>query len=273
VTVPGGRAARAAMILVPVALVLVLGLVTAGGDGGLGPEPPSEGNRGRERTRAIASAEDPLTLWVGGDSLAAGPSWAVFEAANATGVVTPTAEYQVGTGLVRDEYWDWTRHVDAVLRARNPDVAVFMVGANDNQPLAVDGVSYPAGSPEWVTEYRRRVAATMDALTRRGRTAIWIGMPPMRDPAFSAAMSVVNGVFAEEAAAHGVTYIDAYTLFSQPGQPGVYIDAVPTPVGPVSVRLDDGIHLNVDGSRYVATVVLNELVALGLVPEAVVRGT
>jgi hypothetical protein len=252
------------MILVPVGLVLVLGLVTAGGDGVLGPEPPSDGNRGRKRTRTVASADDPLTLWVGGDSLAAGPSWAVFDAATATGVITPMAEYQVGTGLVRAEYWDWTRHVDAVLRARDPDVAVFMVGANDNQPLAIDGISYPAGSPEWLAEYRRRVAATMDVLARHGRTAIWIGMPPMRDPAFSAAMSVVNGVFAEEAAAHGVTYVDAYSLFSPPGQPGVYIDAVPTAVGPVPVRLDDGIHLNVDGSRYVATVVLNELVRLGL---------
>ena len=49
------------------------------------------------------SAKAPLRLWIGGDSLAAGPSWATFEAAQATGVVKPLAEYQVGTGIVRDD--------------------------------------------------------------------------------------------------------------------------------------------------------------------------
>ena len=75
------------------------------------------------------TAAAPLRLWVGGDSLAAGPSWAVFVDAAATGVIKPQAEYQVGTGLVRNEFWDWPKHMDAVVRARDPQVSIFMVGA------------------------------------------------------------------------------------------------------------------------------------------------
>ena len=77
----------------------------------------------------------------GGDSLAAGPSWAVFVDAAATGVIKPQAEYQVGTGLVRNEFWDWPKHMDAVVRARDPQVSIFMVGANDDQGIDVNGTS------------------------------------------------------------------------------------------------------------------------------------
>src|SRR5439155_12082713 len=100
--------------------------------------------------RATPTAAAPLRLWVGGDSLAAGPSWAVFEAARATGVVKPLAEYQVGTGLVRNEFWDWPKHMDAVVRARDPQMSVFMVGANDDQPIEVDGTSYGPPDQHWV---------------------------------------------------------------------------------------------------------------------------
>ncbi len=207
------------------------------------------------------SVARPLQLWVGGDSLAAGPSWAVFEAARATGVVQPLAEYQVGTGLVRDEYWDWHRHLEAVVRARDPEVVVFMVGANDDQPLAVDGTSYQAPAPEWVAEYRRRVAGIMDVLARGGRLVVWIGMPPMEDASYSEAMGLIGGIMAEEASTRpAVTYVDAFSLFSAPGALGEYAFSIPDEAGePTVVRLDDGVHLNVAGSQYLARRVMEQV--------------
>ena len=198
---------------------------------------------------------------MGGDSLAAGPSWAVFETARATGVVQPLAEYQVGTGLVRDEYWDWHRHLEAMVRARDPEVVVFMVGANDDQPLAVDGTSYEAPASEWVAEYHRRVAGVMDVLTSGGRRVVWIGMPPMEDASYSEAMGLVSGIMAEEASTRpAVTYVDAFKLFSAPGAPGTYAFSIPDEAGdPTVVRLDDGVHLNVAGSQYLARRVMEQV--------------
>jgi hypothetical protein len=207
------------------------------------------------------TAAAPLRLWVGGDSLAAGPSWAVFEDAVATGVVKPLAEYQVGTGLVRNEFWDWPKHMDAVVRARNPQVSVFMVGANDDQGIDVGGTSYLPPSPEWVAEYRRRVASLMKTLTRDGRRLVWVGMPPMRDATYSESMHTVNEVFQDEATKHKrVVYVDTWTLFSEPGSPGAYAQYLPGADGaPVNVRLDDGIHLNVEGSQLLSRAVMAEL--------------
>lgn len=207
------------------------------------------------------TAEKPLRLWVGGDSLAAGPSWAVFEAARDTGVIQPLAEYQVGTGLVRSEYWDWHRHMDAVVRARDPQVVVFMVGANDNQSLAVGDTSYRPPAPEWVDEYRRRVGALMDLLAGDDRLVVWIGMPPMRTASYSESMGLVDEVFKSEAEKRpAVSYIDTWMLFSAPGAPGQYAHAFPDETGAVNdMRLEDGIHMNVAGSQFVARRVMEAL--------------
>jgi uncharacterized protein len=214
------------------------------------------------RTAFTPTAAKPLRLWVGGDSLAAGPSWAVFEAARATGVVKPLAEYQVGTGLVRSEFWDWPKHMDAVVRARDPRVSVFMVGANDDQPVEVDGTSYGPPDAHWVAEYRRRVRQVMTTLTANGRYLVWIGMPPMQDAAYSESMGLLDRIMAQEAAKHRrVRYVDAWAMFSAAGAPpGTYASSVPDENGTlVDMRLDDGIHLNVEGSQRLARAVLAEI--------------
>ena len=214
------------------------------------------------------TAAAPLRLWVGGDSLAAGPSWAVFVDATETGVITPQAEYQVGTGLVRNEFWDWPKHMDAVMRARDPQITIFMVGANDDQGIDVNGTSVSPPDPAWIEEYRRRVDALMTTMTAGGRKLIWIGMPPMRDTEYSQSMQLVDQVFQEESAKHRrVTYVDAWTLFSAPGSPGTYAQFLPNEGGAsTNMRLDDGIHLNVEGSQYLSRTVMAELGKLVTLP-------
>jgi hypothetical protein len=234
------------------------------------PSPTATGSSSSPKTRAsfAPTAAKPLRLWVGGDSLAAGPSWAVFEAARATGVVKPLAEYQVGTGLVRNEFWDWPKHMDAVVRARDPQVSVFMVGANDDQPVEVDGTSYGPPDAHWVAEYRRRVGQVMTTLTAGGRRLVWIGMPPMQDLAYSQSMGLLDRIMEQEASEHRrVRYIDAWAMFSAAGAPGTYAQSVPDESGNlVNMRLDDGIHLNVEGSQRLARAVLAEIAKFAALP-------
>jgi hypothetical protein len=229
------------------------------------PSPSTSTTQKPERRLAplpTPTAESPLRLWVGGDSLAAGPSWAVFELAKDTGVIKTLAEYQVGTGLNREEFWDWPKHMDAVVRARDPQVSVFMVGANDDQPItAGDGQAYGPPDPKFIEEYRRRVDELMTTLTADGRRLVWIGMPPMRDAEYSASMGLIDQVMAEEAAKHArVVYVDTYAMFSAPGAMGAYAQSVPDESGQlVDMRLSDGIHLNVAGSQLLARAVMAEL--------------
>ncbi len=205
------------------------------------------------------NVQDPLRIWFGGDSLAAGPTWAFFELTSDDHELAVTPEYQVGTGLVRDDYFDWIRHGAGVMAGLNPDVAIFMSGANDNQALVVNGTTHAVGEPAWTKEFRRRVGVMMDVLTETGRPVIWAGMPPMQNPTLDHGMQAVNAAYEAEAAERPlVTYIDTYALFG--GEGGIHYTDRKRFHGTVqTVRLSDGIHLNGVGSTVQADAILRAL--------------
>jgi hypothetical protein len=208
------------------------------------------------------SAEAPLKIWVGGDSIAGGPAWAVGEAAKPTGVASVDTEFQVGTGLARPDFFDWYRHLAAVADARDPDVMILLFGGNDIQPLDLPaGGSVSYGQPGWLDEYRRRVGQIMDTLAVRGRHVIWAGTPPMEDSSYNEKMAALNEIYQTEAAKHApwVTYFDAWTMFSPPGEPGKFVRELPDANGvPQKVRFDD-IHYDIHGSELLAVALLAEV--------------
>jgi hypothetical protein len=219
--------------------------------------------------KRVLSPTDPLRIWVGGDSIAGGPAWAVGDAARPLGATVHT-EFQVGTGLSRPDFFDWYRHLNAVADAYDPEVMILLFGGNDIQPLQLPfgagTVSY--GDPAWLPEYRRRVAAIMDTLAVRGRQVIWVGTPPMEAPAYNAEMAALNEIYSSEAAARAnwVTYFDAWTMFSPAGEPGVFTRTLPDATGqPQNVRFDD-IHYDVAGSRLLAAALLDTVRIVSSLP-------
>lgn len=208
----------------------------------------------RELLTGAPTREQPLLVYFGGDSLSAGPEWAFFRQAGETKLVETYPEYQVGTGIVRSDYFDWRRHLQGAMNARRPDVAIFMSGANDSQDYIIDGVYHPNGSAVWRRRYRRDVSRIMDVLAAGGRKVIWVGMPPMQDADLNNGMAEVNRIVADEAGKRDdVSYVDTWALFSAPG--GGYTSEVDGEI----VRLEDGIHLNVRGSELLAAAIVEEL--------------
>jgi hypothetical protein len=93
----------------------------------------------------------------------------------------------------------------------------------------------------------------MDVLIETGRPAVWVGMPPMRDANLDAGIQEANAVMRSEAKRRPlVTYVDAHSLFGGPG----YTSSITVDGEPTTVRLDDGIHLNVAGSYVAADEIL-----------------
>jgi hypothetical protein len=106
----------------------------------------------------------------------------------------------------------------------------------------------------------------MDRVASGGRRLVWVGMPPMRDAGAARAMAVVNRIGREEAARRdGVEYVDTWRLLSARGR---YADALPDEDGDVeAVRLDDGIHLNAEGSMRLAGAVMARVARLAGLPK------
>jgi hypothetical protein len=204
----------------------------------------------------------PLRVYVAGDSLS-------FEYGLAMGRLASddpelemegAVDYHVKTGLARPDVFNWPAQLDAQMKARRPDVVVFMVGGNDDQSLqSPDGHTYRDFTEPWKFEYSRRVAAVMDQVAATGRVVVWIGIPPIRDPNRTAGYRLINALVKTQADARRDAYfVDPYPLFVDKG--GNYQQYLPDDAGNlVKMRADDGIHFERAGGDRLAAATLRLL--------------
>jgi len=174
-----------------------------------------------------------------------------------TGVVRATLDGQVGTGLTRPDYYNWPAELQTDLTRYTPNVVVIMVGANDGQDFP-GPPDVPFGSTAWSAEYEQRVGSFMQEAASRHASVIWVGMPPMQDPALSAKMTTLNAIYQAEAAkVPGVTFLSSSTVLGTPtGQFTAYL----TYKGQnVDVREPDGTHIAPGGAEVLSQAVLSTM--------------
>jgi len=206
------------------------------------------------------SPTDRLDVWVGGDSLSIVPGQSFVNlapSAEVIDVVDNDVDGHVATGLARPEVFNWPDHMQEVIAQDNPDAVVITMGSNDDQTLTGEGGGEQFGSPEWITEYRRRVGGMMDVVTGSGgRVLFWMGAPMMRNEERSETRyRIINDIYSEEAAKRPgrVFYIDIYDRFRD--ENGSYADFL----NGVQVRTPDGIHFSRAGGDQIAQVVLDTM--------------
>jgi lysophospholipase L1-like esterase len=189
-------------------------------------------------------------IYFAGDSTAAGPEWAWWAYHENRTTTRTLAEYQVGTGLVRGDFFDWPQHLLAVAAARRPRLVIWMGSANDGQAIVVNGRYQPVGSALWDSTYATTVGDTMRSLVDEGCKVLWIGEPAMQSPSLNSYMRVIDAIFAEEAAKiPGVVFFNPGTVLNGPG--GSYAGSLVIDGQLTPVRLD-GVHLNQAGSVVLA---------------------
>lgn len=215
----------------------------------------------REVALRVPTPADPLRLWVGGDSVAGYFGFGMDDLAAAARSVSAHSHYQVSTGLSRPDYYDWPAHLEQDMTTYDPEVVVFLVGANDDQPLEVGGQVADFGSDAWKAEYGRRVGSVMDRLLAEGRMVVWVGQPVMRSADFDNRMQVMNAIYRQEVARRpGVTYFDSRPVLADGG--GGYSAYLPDTDGTQTLmRAPDGIHLTPAGGRRLAHAVLATVLA------------
>jgi hypothetical protein len=224
-------------------------------------EPPVFGLRATP-VRVITEVA-PLTIWTIGDSTA--QSNGQLLEANVAGdpLVKTRTISKSSTGLTRADYYDWNAALPEFLAEGHPDAAVISFGANDAQPIQTNGVGpyFEVGTPEWTTEYTRRVQTFVNQLTAVGTRVYLVGQPVMRDPTFSERMGVIDKVYRAVAAADpAVEYVDSNTFLTDPT--GAYADSLPGAGGAtMQIRNSDGVHLALEGARWLSRIIERQIAA------------
>ena len=201
--------------------------------------------------------EDPLRLYIIGDSMAQVFGSSLENLAEETGFIKAKLDYKVSSGLSRPDFFDWPQRMIDQLVEFDPDATAVLFGANDGQNVYFKGKVLKVGSKAWQEVYAKRVGKAMDILTRGGRRAYWAGNPIMRDPGYRDRISMMDKIYKAEAEKHpGVFYIPTWALFAN--EKGSYAEYLPDANGaPVLMRAPDGIHLTRAGGDRMAQATLD----------------
>jgi hypothetical protein len=206
------------------------------------------------------TAEQPLAIWIGGDSIAEGLGASMERLAGQTDTMRATSQARLSTGLTRPDYFDWPTAVTNVITEQQPDVLVVVFGTNDPQPIQTATGTFSFGTPEWEAEYRVRVDAVMGAATG-DRKLVWVGLPLVRRESLEPKLEVLDRIFAEEAVKFpDVSFVDTRTMFSPSGTYDAYLTL---PDGsPTLVRAADGVHFTITGYDMLAQAVIDRITTL-----------
>ncbi len=199
------------------------------------------------------SAQRPLRLWVAGDSLLyqAGP--VLRRELEGTGLAEVEVQTLHSTGLARPDYFDWSMAFREHLGQERPDAVLFMVGANDGQPILDGERFHPLGSPEWEQVYEERVGALMDEAVAARVRMYWVELPVMRPRHFYDGAQVMNRVYRRQAARRElVSTLPIWTLFDD--EHGAYTAWLEGPEGAhFQAREEDGVHFSRKGAAFLAS--------------------
>ncbi|MDP7067396.1 MAG: DUF459 domain-containing protein [Acidimicrobiales bacterium] len=228
----------------------------------------SEGSSSTSASESVDppwTEDNPLNVWVAGDSMVQFFGDTFVSMAEKSSVVEGTSEPQLSSGLSRPDYFDWPTRIAEIMTEHDPDVIVLMFGGNDAQNIrTVDGRWLERLRAPWTDEYRRRVGLVMDIATADNeRIVLWVGQPPMRAEGFDTRMQLLNEVYQAEADKRlGVHYVDLRSMFTDAS--GKYARYLPDPSGKlVDVRLSDGVHLSHWGGEWLSKSLLAEISRVG----------
>ena len=240
----------------------------------------TSGLAGRLRAAAIAIAAVVIAVVGGGADAepAAEHTIVVFGDSQGQGValglqrvLVEDSRYRVlnrthpGAALVHGES-EWLAPVRRFLARERADIAIVVFGANDRLDMRDDDGAYLRFRTDaWREAYAARTDKILSALTEAGLAVIWCGNPIARSPTYSADMSYINDIYADEAARFHARFLSLWSVVAD-GE-GRYTAFGKNRDG-VTERLrgDDGIHFTAAGYELVADKIVSLLPAA--VPDA-----
>jgi hypothetical protein len=201
------------------------------------------------------TAQDPLRVTFGGDSVMAELAPAMIQALEGGGATT--GRFLLAPSLARNASTrvTWTQE----LAQHDPDLIVVLVGFWEDSVVGPDA----SAAPGWAQQYRNQVVEPfLDLVTAEGAKVLWIGMASVVDPVITARFARLNSVYLDVADDRDdVEYLAAGDYLSSPQ--GGYTEVLNSPGSgqPVRIRRLDGQHLCPGGVDLLGEPVLEAITA------------
>jgi uncharacterized protein len=212
--------------------------------------------------KPLFAADQPIAYWYGGDSLSQGFGRSLERLAGDDAKSSVSGKGVISTGLARPDVFDWSATFDLAITHTKINVAVMLLGANDDQDMETTDDTVGFGTPGWANEYRRRVAALMARADQSAVRLLWIGLPPVRQGTLDTKLKVIDGIIRDEATRHhSTTYIDSRAAVGSP-EGGYDPYCHDEGSSQVLCRSNDGVHFTDTGYDRLAKLVMAKARAL-----------
>lgn len=162
-------------------------------------------------------------------------------------------------GIMSPRFEDKMREIEDSISKDPAGIVIVMVGEDDRVSLkSSSGRRVAIMSPEWRTEYARRIDRVIKALKQKTAGVYWVGLPNLARSEANEQARAMNEVIRERAYQNGLRYIDVFAGFED--ENGDYSPYGPDLTGKVrALREGDGVHFTEAGNRKLAHFVEKEL--------------
>ena len=193
----------------------------------------------------------PTTIAVFGDSQAQGLAGGLQR------VLIEDPRYRVlnrthpGAALVHGGS-EWLAPAEHFASHEKADIAVVMFGANDRLDMHDEHGAYlHFRTDDWREAYAARADKILSLLANAGLRVLWCGNPIARSTTYSADMSYINDIDAEETVRFGAQFVPLWTIIADP-QGGFAAYGKDRDGTTQRLRADDGIHFTAAGYELIA---------------------
>lgn len=206
----------------------------------------------------VEKAENANRILVIGDFVADGMSDGLRLAFAEVANVVVVSRTNGSSGLVRDDFYDWSAKAGPIIEELDPTIVVIMLGSNDRQEMRVNGKIAKVRSPEWVAEYTARVDKLIRTIGETNTPVMWAGSPPFRFRSMSADILAFNEIYRTQTEAAGGYFVDIWDGFVD--EQGAFVTSGSDIKGQqVRLRAGDGINFTAAGKRKLAFYVERQL--------------
>lgn len=206
-----------------------------------------------------AKAENAREVLVIGDFMGRALARGLAEAFSEDPSVKIVNAAEGSSGLVRDDYFDWSAELTKRLEAEDPpDAVVVMIGANDRQAFLTERIRLDTGEGSWSDLYNRRIREIADILAEKNVPGLWVGLTPVSAGGLARDYSIFNSRYREQLETSPVEFVDIWDAFAD--DQGRYVVNGPDVSGQTrQLRTSDGLNFTRAGRRKLAFFVERDL--------------